>query len=209
MKHKVVLVAMLLLPAFSAPLHSAADREPQEVVISTVDSVIARVNAERALLEASPEKIYEVINDLILPNFDFLNMSKWVLGRQWGKATAQQRAVFAEEFKTLLVRTYAKALLGFTNEKVVYLETITGSKPNIVMVKTEIRSDASPNSTPVNYTMHISGGDWKVVNVAFEGVSLVETYRKSFASEIRNNGLASLIQKLTDKNEKLMQSLVE
>lgn len=209
MKHKVVLVAMLLLPAFSAPTHSAADREPQEVVISTVDSVIARVNAERALLEASPEKIYEVINDLILPNFDFLNMSKWVLGRQWGKATAQQRAVFAEEFKTLLVRTYAKALLGFTNEKVVYLETITGSKPNIVMVKTEIRSDASPNSTPVNYTMHISGGDWKVVNVAFEGVSLVETYRKSFASEIRNNGLASLIQKLTDKNEKLMQSLVE
>lgn len=209
MKHKVVFVAMLLLPAFSAPTHSAADREPQEVVISTVDSVIARVNAERALLEASPEKIYEVINDLILPNFDFLNMSKWVLGRQWGKATAQQRAVFAEEFKTLLVRTYAKALLGFTNEKVVYLETITGSKPNIVMVKTEIRSDASPNSTPVNYTMHISGGDWKVVNVAFEGVSLVETYRKSFASEIRNNGLASLIQKLTDKNEKLMQSLVE
>lgn len=209
MKHKVVFVAMLLLPAFSAPTHSAADREPQEVVISTVDSVIARVNAERALLEASPEKIYEVINDLILPNFDFLNMSKWVLGRQWGKATAQQRAVFAEEFKTLLVRTYAKALLGFTNEKVVYLETITGSKPNIVMVKTEIRSDASPNSTPVNYTMHISGGNWKVVNVAFEGVSLVETYRKSFASEIRNNGLASLIQKLTDKNEKLMQSLVE
>ena len=209
MKRKVVLVAMLLLPAFSAPTHSAADREPQEVVIATVESVIARVNAERALLEASPEKIYEVINDLILPNFDFLNMSKWVLGRQWGKATAQQRAVFAEEFKTLLVRTYAKALLGFTNEKVVYLETLTGSKPNIVMVKTEIRSDASPNSTPVNYTMHISGGDWKVVNVAFEGVSLVETYRKSFASEIRNNGLASLIQKLTDKNEKLMQSLVE
>ena len=209
MKHRVVLVAMLLLPVFSAPTHSAADREPQEVVISTVDSVIARVNAERELLETRPEKIYEVINDLILPNFDFLNMSKWVLGQQWGKATAQQRAVFAEEFKTLLVRTYAKALLGFTNEKVVYLETLTGSKPNIVMVKTEIRSDASPDSTPVNYTMHISGGDWKVVNVAFEGVSLVETYRKSFASEIRNNGLASLIQKLTDKNEKLMQTLVK
>lgn len=209
MKHRVVFIAMLLLPAFSAPTHSAADREPQEVVISTVNSVIARVNAERELLEAHPEKIYEVINDLILPNFDFLNMSKWVLGRQWGKATAEQRAVFAEEFKTLLVRTYAKALLGFTNEKVVYLETITGSKPNIVMVKTEIRSNANPDSTPVNYTMHISGGDWKVVNVAFEGVSLVETYRKSFASEIRNNGLASLIQKLTDKNKKLMQSLVE
>ena len=209
MKHKVALVAILLLPAFSAPIHSAADREPQEVVISTVDSVIARVNAERELLEARPEKIYEVINDLILPNFDFLNMSKWVLGRQWSKATAQQRAVFAEEFKTLLVRTYAKALLGFTDEKVVYLETVTGSKPNIVMVKTEIKSDASPQSTPVNYTMHISGGDWKVVNVAFEGVSLVETYRKSFASEIRNNGLASLIQKLTDKNEKLMQTLVK
>ena len=97
-------------------------------------------------------------------------------------------------------------MLGFTNERVNYLETLTGSKPNIVMVKTEIVSDGGV--TPVNYTMHISDGSWKVVNVAFEGISLVETYRKSFASEIRNNGLETLLQKLVDKNEKLEQSLL-
>ena len=209
MKLKVILFMMLLLPLFSMTTNSAVPREPEDVVITTVDNVIARVNAERELLEAQPEKIYEVINELIIPNFDFLNMSKWVLGRYWGKASEEQRNVFADEFKTLLVRTYAKALLGFSDEKINYLETKTGSRPNIVLVKTEIKSNTNPKPTPVNYTMHISDGDWKVVNVAFEGVSLVETYRKSFASEIRNNGLASLIQKLTDKNKRLEQSLAK
>ena len=209
MKWRIGCFMMLLLPLFSMTVYSGEISKPEDVIVSTVNDVIARMNTEKELLDANPGKVYDVINDLIIPNFDFLNMSRWVLGRYWGEASEEQRNVFTNEFKTLLVRTYAKALLGFTDEKVNYLETLTGSKPNIVMVKTEIASGANQQSTPVNYTMHVSGGSWKVVNVAFEGISLVETYRKSFASEIRNNGLASLIQKLVDKNEKLVQSLVE
>ena len=82
-------------------------------------------------------------------------------------------------FKNLLVRTYAKAVLGFSNERVELLDTQTNPKNNMVKVNTEIVSDTGV--TPVNYYMHISDGSWKVVNVAFEGISLVETYRKSFA----------------------------
>lgn len=206
MRRKLCFLAIFLAPALTLTLPAQEIDRPEDVILGTVDSVIARINAEREMLDAQPETVYDLINDLIIPVFDFNNMSRWILGKYWKQATEEQRAVFTSEFKALLVRTYAKAVLGFSNERVNYLETLTGSKPNIVMVKTEIVSDSSV--TPVNYTMHISDGSWKVVNVAFEGISLVETYRKSFASEIRNNGLETLLQKLVDKNEKLEQSLL-
>ncbi len=206
MRRKLCFLAIFLVPALTLTSPAQAIDKPEDVILGTVDSVIARINAERERLDAQPETVYDLINDLIIPVFDFNNMSRWILGKYWKQATEEQRAVFTSEFKALLVRTYAKAVLGFTNERVNYLETLTGSKPNIVMVKTEIVSDGGV--TPVNYTMHISDGSWKVVNVAFEGISLVETYRKSFASEIRNNGLETLLQKLVDKNEKLEQSLL-
>ncbi len=207
MKRKVGIFVILLLPLLTATAPAQDIEKPEDVILSTVDNVISRITAEREMLDAQPETVYGLINDLIIPVFDFHNMSRWILGKYWKQANEEQRGVFTSEFKDLLVRTYAKAVLGFTNEKVSYLETLTGSKPNIVMVKTQIISDAGV--TPVNYTMHISDGSWKVVNVAFEGISLVETYRKSFASEIRNNGLESLLQKLVDKNESLERSLTE
>ena len=207
MKRKVGIFVILLLPLLTATAPAQDIDKPEDVILSTVDNVISRITAEREMLDTQPETVYGLINDLIIPVFDFHNMSRWILGKYWKQANEEQRGVFTSEFKDLLVRTYAKAVLGFTNEKVNYLETLTGSKPNIVMVKTQIISDAG--ITPVNYTMHISDGSWKVVNVAFEGISLVETYRKSFASEIRNNGLESLLQKLVDKNETLERSLTE
>ena len=206
MKRKLGFIVLLLLPILTPALAAADAGKPEDVILTTVDNVIARITAERETLNAQPETVYDLINDLIIPVFDFGNMSRWILGKYWKEASAEQRTIFTDEFTSLLVRTYARAVLGFSNEKVNYLETLTGSKPDIVMVKTEIVSDGGV--TPVNYTMHISDGSWKVVNVAFEGVSLVETYRKSFASEIRNNGLETLIQKLVDKNEKLEQSLL-
>ncbi len=207
MKRKLGILMILLLPALAMTAPADEIDKPEDVILATVDNVIARITAEREMLDAQPETVYDLINDLIIPVFDFDNMSRWILGKYWKQANAEQRTIFTAEFKDLLVRTYAKAVLGFTNEKVNYLETLTGSRPNIVMVKTEIVSDVGV--TPVNYTMHVSDGNWKVVNVAFEGISLVETYRKSFASEIRNNGLETLIQKLVDKNEKLEQSLTD
>ena len=206
MKRKVVVLVILLLPLLASTSPAQDLEKPEDIILATVDNVIARITAEREMLDAQPETVYNLINDLIIPVFDFNNMSRWILGKYWKQASEEQRNVFTTEFKDLLVRTYAKAVLGFSNERVVLLGTQTNPKNNMVKVNTEIISDAGV--TPVNYYMHISDGSWKVVNVAFEGISLVETYRKSFASVIRNDGLESLIQQLVDKNESLEQSLL-
>ena len=212
MNIKVVVASMFFtaMTVFGASV-SAAAKEPHEVVQETVDQVIERIQAERETLRAEPDKVFEVINDLILPKFNFPYMARVVLGKTaWKNSSKRQRADFTDQFTNLLVRTYAKALLGYSEDyKVIYLDTI--SKPNspIVLVKTEIEFKPGTPATPVNYWLRKDKGDWKVINVAFQGVNLVKTYRQDFATVVKTEGLDSLIRKLTEKNEKLATTALE
>ena len=84
---------------------------PDEVVRTTAEGVINHIESNRSVLEENPEKIYEMVDQLIIPRFDFVSMSKWVLGKHWKQASEEQRSEFIIQFKELLVRTYARALL--------------------------------------------------------------------------------------------------
>ena len=198
MRTITIYMASFLL-AFSINNVFAATKSAEEIVKETADSVVARLTAERAEIEAHPEKLYSLINELVIPHFDFVSMSKWVLGRNWREATEDQQQKFVSEFRTLLVRTYAKALLEYSNETIQYLPVENNPDSNIVVVKTEIHQPGT-KPVPINYSMHASGGDWKVIDVVVDGISLIATYRGSFASEIRKSGMDSLIAKLVERN---------
>ena len=172
----------------------------EDIVKSTADQVIKKIAENRAGLDAHPEQLYDLINDLVIPHFDFTSMSKWVLGNNWRQASDEQRAKFVNEFRTLLVRTYARALLEYSDQQINYLPVQSDPNSNLVVVKTEVQSTGSP-PVPIDYRMHVSNGGWKVVDVIVDGISLVATYRGSFASEIRKNGIDALINKLTERNE--------
>lgn len=178
----------------------------EEVVMSTADAVLERLNAEREAIDADPGRIYGLVNEVVIPHFDFISMSKWVLGkRSWRGASESQRQQFIGEFRTLLVRTYAKALLVYSDEAIEYLPTVENPNSNLVVVKTKI-NQAGSKAVPIDYRMHVSGGEWKVVDIVVDGVSLVSTYRGSFASQIKKSGLDSLIRKLSQRNATMVTS---
>ena len=136
----------------------------------------------------------------ILPNFDFERIARLVLGKAWRKATKEQRTQFKYEFKNLLLRTYAVALSKYKNQKIEYKPMRMKSSDKIVTVKTEIvQSGAQPIS--VDYALAKQEKGWLVIDIIIEGVSLVTNYRSQFASEIRRNGMDSLIKALAKKNE--------
>ena len=196
-----------LIIAISSPLAIAA-QSPDAVVKETSNGVIDRIESERSTLEANPEQVYELVNELVIPHFDFISMSKWVLGKNWKKASESQRTDFVKQFKTLLVRTYARALLEYSGQEVKYFPVEQKPDSNLAVVRTELTS-ADSEPFPVAYRMHQKNEEWKVVDVAVDGVSLVATYRGSFASQIKKEGFDSLIQKLVDKNDKLAQNLTK
>jgi len=184
------------------PVQAVAAQTAEEIVKTTADQVIARLKSDREELKVRPERIYDLVDELILPHFDFTSMSKWVLGQNWRKASTEQQETFTVQFRTLLVRTYAKALLEYSDNEITYIPVKDNPDTNLVVVKTEVAQTGS-SKIPINYSLHVQDGEWKVVDVAINGISLVSTYRGSFATEIRTNGLDSLINQLIDKNSKI------
>ncbi len=189
---KILVTTFLLLPFMLTTVY-ATTQSAEEVVRSTLDQVIEQLRSERGDLEVPPEHTFALIQDRVVPHFDFPVMSRWILGINWIKASQDQRQAFINEFKTLMVCTYAKTLMDYSVKEIRYLPVQAEPKTNLAMVKTEIWTNGSSNEIPINYKMHISNGEWKVIDITVEGISLVRTYRGLFASEIRKNGLDSLI----------------
>jgi phospholipid transport system substrate-binding protein len=197
-----LLSCMCLLFVFNTA--QATIQSAEEVVMTTADAVLARLATESEALDADPGKIYGLVNEIVIPHFDFVSMSKWVLGKKnWRGASESQRVQFVHEFRTLLIRTYAKALLEYSDEEIVYLPVEKNPDSNLVVVKTKI-NQAGSTAVPIDYRMHVSGGEWKVVDLVVDGVSLVSTYRGSFASQIKKSGFESLISKLSQRNSTMV-----
>ena len=193
------LAGIILLFSTSAPLLAAVATDPQEIVKQTTMQVLNTLRTEGNAIQKDPQRLYQLINELILPHFDFRQMSKWVLGRYWRNASESQRGDFTRQFELLLVRTYSDALVEFRDQSVAFLPTRERSDTEVT-----VRSTVNRGSGPavlITYRMHKVGADWKVYDVATEGISLVINYRSSFAHEIRRNGIDGLIRQLARKNQ--------
>ncbi|MEY3221089.1 MAG: hypothetical protein RIT27_2446 [Pseudomonadota bacterium] len=197
MKHflqMVVLCAGLLhvLPVF-------ANADAEDLVKSTVDKVLQVLREEKAEFEADPSKLYALVDNVVLPHFDFEKMSKLVLAQNWNTASASQRAQFIQEFRALIVRTYARSLLDYTNQEIKFLASRSESERRAT-IRTEVVKPGTNKAVPIDYEMYLPNDQWKVYDVKVDSVSLVMNYRSSYAEEIRNNGLDNLIEQLKNKS---------
>ena len=203
--NRFLAVAFACLVMLTSAGAGAAVSEPLEVVRSTTDKVVERIQSEKEALRADPGKMYALVSEMIFPYFDFDIMSQWVLGGSWKDADEARRAAFVEQFRKLLVRTYATAILGFSDQSISYPDTEQKSTGKTATVKQEIaQSGGSP--MPIIYRLHNKSGDWKVFDVSVDGVSLVKTYRASFGPVIKSDGLDGLIQSMSSKNHEYADS---
>jgi phospholipid transport system substrate-binding protein len=173
---------------------------PDELVRKTADDVISIIKQDKDIQAGDTNKIYKLAEEKILPNFDFERISRLVLGKAWRTATDDQKTQFKYEFKNLLLRTYAVALSKYKDQKIEYKPLRMKPTDEIVTVKTEIiQSGAQP--IDVDYALAKQDNGWLVIDIIIEGVSLVTNYRSQFASEIKRNGMESLIKELANKNK--------
>jgi len=193
---KWTLVGLFLLPGVSA----AAALTPAELVAATADTLLKELTAKRAELEQDHSKLYALVEERVLPHFDFTRMSRLVLARNWRKASKQQRTDFIQQFKNLLVRTYSTALFNYTGQKIRYLPVRLKKGSKRVVVRSQILQDGG-GRLPINYSL-IQNRDqsWKIYDVAVDGVSLVTNYRSSYNRIIRQQGMDNLIRMLQEKS---------
>ena len=180
---------------------AATPISPRDRVVETSQKMLAALKNDKELLKQNPQRIYDLVSEIVLPHFDFVTMSKWVLGKNWRKLSPEQQQRFTNEFRTLLVRTYAVSLSSYQDEKLNYLPLQAPAGAEDVTVRTEVVRGGGP-AIPINYSMRLINGEWKVYDVVIDGVSLVINYRTSFASQIREGGVDKLIEQLAARNNK-------
>ena len=194
----VVLLSTLLL----APTTWAVETSPDTLVDNTAQEVLTIIRQDKEIKSGNKAKLLDLVEAKILPHFNFTRMTRLAMGKNWSKAAPQQQREIVNQFRTLLVRTYYKALSVYSDHtiKVTPLNNIGGNTD--VTVKTQvIKSYGQP--VPINYSMEKTSNGWKVYDITVAGVSLVINYRGSFNSQIRRGGIEGLLKTLAEKNRTL------
>ncbi|MCB1774751.1 MAG: ABC transporter substrate-binding protein [Gammaproteobacteria bacterium] len=204
MKTKLFLGGLLGLMMGLASVAVAAVQDPQQMVRETGDRLLLELTKRKPELEADPRRIYPLVEDYVLPYFDFRDMSQSALGRFWRDASELQREGVTREFRELLVRTYASALLGYSGQQIEYLPMQLPEGATKVMVPTRIASAGAP-PIPINYRLKFEDDKWMVYDVVIDGVSLIANYRGQFTAVVRRNGIDGLISTLASKNQQIGQ----
>ena len=196
---KKYLIKLLFLAVFFS-LNSIADLGPEDVVKKVAEDVLFAIKTDQEIQKGNKEKIYKLAEEKILPNFDFEKVARLVLGRAWRSASDEQKKGFIVEFRTLLLKTYAVALSKYKDQKIEFKPSRMSYTDEIFIVKSEI-IQAGAQPIRVNYALSKRAGKWLVFDIVIEGVSLVTNYRSQFSSEIKKNGMDTLILKLAKKNK--------
>ena len=196
---KWLLALCLGLAAFGA---FAQDNAPDALIKQVTEEVLSIVRQDKDIQNGNTRKAIELVEAKVLPHFNFQRMTALAMGRDWNKASPEQKTRLSEEFKTLLVRTYSNALTGYRDQTIRYKPTRMQDDAADVVVKTEIHQSGG-KPIQLNYSLEKQDAGWKVYDVIVAGVSLVTNYRDTFNQEVRANGVDGLIQMLVDKNKQL------
>jgi len=194
----VLLAAMLIGPGAKAQDAGAPDVLVKNVTLEVVDLI----TKDKEIQSGSRAKLMQLIDEKVLPHFDFPAMTALAMGQGWNKANADQKRRVTEEFKTLLVRTYASALAAYSTQKFDFRPL--RAKPTDTDVTVNVRVlQPGAQPVPIDYSMEKTAAGWKVYDVMVGGVSLVANYRTEFASIVREGGIEGLIKDLQTKNHSL------
>jgi phospholipid transport system substrate-binding protein len=169
------------------------------LIKDTVQEVTTIIKRDLEIQAGNQKKILALVDAKVLPHFDFTRMTQLAVGKYWRTATPEQKQSLVAEFRNMLVRTYTKVFTVYRDQAIEVRPLKIGTDAMEATVQTIISKPGTP-SVLVNYEMKKAADGWKAFDITIEGVSMVMSYRGTFASEIQANGLDGLIKTLADKN---------
>ena len=180
----------------------AADEAPDVLIKRLSTDVLNGIKGDKSIQTGDVSRIVTLVDEKIMPNVNFQRMTASAVGPQWSKATPDQQKRLQDEFKTLLVRTYAGALAQVSDQTITVKPLRAAADDKEVVVRTEVKGRGDP--IQLDYRLEKStgqGSGWQIYNLNVLGVWLVETYRSQFAEVINAKGLDGLINTLSERNK--------
>ena len=190
---------LLLLLAGTVPAFAAdapvPGPSPQALMEQVSQDLLRDLDANRDAYAKDPAKLRALVDKYLLPNFDTEFAARRVLGKHWTTATPEQRQRFIDAFVGSLMGDYSDAILAFTADRLKILPFRGDPAATSATVRTLVRRDGG-TEVPVNYTLRATPTGWKAWDVTIEGISYVKNFQNDFGTEINEQGLEHLIQRL-------------
>jgi phospholipid transport system substrate-binding protein len=180
----------------------AADEAADGLIKRLSTEVLDSIRADKSIQAGDVGRIVTLVDTKIMPNVNFQRMTASAVGPAWRQATPEQQKRLQDEFKTLLVRTYAGALTQIVDQTIVVKPMRAAPEDKEVVVRSEVKGQG--DAIQLEYRLEKTPGEgagWKIYNLNVLGVWLVETYRSQFAQEINAKGLNGLITTLSERNK--------
>ena len=178
-----------------AAAQSAAQEAPSQVIQTAANGLLQALNADRQTYRKNPSKVQALVDQYILPHVDTQFAAQLVLGRYWRTATPQQRQRFVNAFYHSMLNNYGTAIVEFTSNTLKVYPTRMSPGSQNATVRTEMARTSGP-PVNVNYYMHMTPDGWKAWDVIIDGVSYVKSYREDFGSQIAQQGIDAVINRL-------------
>jgi phospholipid transport system substrate-binding protein len=182
-------------PAGTGAAGAAGTEQPSQIIQSVAQRFLQDLDAHRAAYQKDPKLLRAAVDRDVLPYFDVQFAARLVLARYWRTATPQQRQRFISAFENSMFANYGSALLGFQSNRLKVDPTRVAPGEKDAMVRTMIRRDDG-STVQVNFMLRDAGQGWKVWDVIVEGVSYIKSFRDDFGSQIEQQGLDAVIQRL-------------
>jgi len=178
----------------------AQELAPDALVKNVTNEVLEIVRKDKEIQSGSTKKAIELVDAKVLPHFNFTRMTQLAVARDWRQATPEQQKTLTAEFRTLLVRTYSKALTEYKNQTIDIRPFKMQPTETDVKVRTLINQPGA-KAIDLDYYLDKQPNGWKVYDIEVGGVSLVTNYRSEFTAEVRKGGIDGLIATLQKKNK--------
>jgi phospholipid transport system substrate-binding protein len=191
-------------PAVAQPAATAAaaqSQSPDAFIKAITDEVFATVKSDKGIQQGDLRRVQAMVDSKIMPNVNLQRMTASSVGRAWRQATPEQRKRLQDEFKSLLIYTYAGAAAQIKDQTIEYKPMRSRPEDTEVVVRTLVRNKGE--TIQLDYRLEMDDGGWKIYDVNVLGAWLVQTYQSSFAQEVNASGIDGLIAKLVERNKQL------
>ena len=199
---QILAAAAVVMTALVVPSAHAEDEAPNALIKRLSVDVLDTIKGDKAIRAGDMSKVIALVDTRIMPNVNFQRMTASAVGPAWRKATPEQQKRLQEEFKILLVRTYAGALAQVTDQTISMKPLRAADDDKEVLVRSEVKGNG--DTIQLDYRLEKTpgqGAGWRIYNLNVLGVWLVETYRSQFSQEINAKGIDGLIATLTERNK--------
>lgn len=198
-----LVLGFFLLAGLGFGVPARAEDEAPDVMIKRLSvEVLDSIKTDKSIRSGDLTKVVALVDAKILPNLDFQRMTSSAVGPAWRQATPEQQKRLQDEFKILLVRTYAGALGQVSDQTIVMKPLRASPEDKEVIIRSEVKGGGDP--IQLDYRLVKTpgqGSGWKIYNINVLGVWLVENYKSQFAAEINAKGLDGLIATLVERNK--------